>query len=128
MAQWLQRAGRYVTPSEQGETPLCLPPCRVMAPTLQAEAYYHGEQNGACESNQWVNYFLHLGHLHIEGLKMSKSLKNFVTIRCVCSLSLLLPLQLLAATTGESCCSVSTACPFPAGKRWAASQRGSCGS
>lgn len=29
---------------------------------------------------QWVNYFLHTGHLHIEGLKMSKSLKNFVTI------------------------------------------------
>lgn len=24
---------------------------------------------------QWVNYFLHGGHLHIEGLKMSKSLK-----------------------------------------------------
>jgi len=30
---------------------------------------------------QWVNYFWHAGHLHIEGLKMSKSLKNFITIR-----------------------------------------------
>ena len=66
----------------------------------QSEAYW-GTQ-------QWVNFFLHtgaraaprvrlrcgstrpgrlaltsvpLGHLHIEGLKMSKSLKNFVTIR-----------------------------------------------
>ncbi|EFJ42920.1 hypothetical protein VOLCADRAFT_66444 [Volvox carteri f. nagariensis] len=39
----------------------------------QAEAYYHTEW--------WVNYFLHCGHLHIEGLKMSKSLKNFITIR-----------------------------------------------
>lgn len=39
----------------------------------QSEAYY------PCQ--QWVNYFLHTGHLHIEGLKMSKSLKNFVTIR-----------------------------------------------
>ncbi|GME91427.1 cysteine-tRNA ligase activity protein [[Candida] boidinii] len=29
---------------------------------------------------QWVNYFLHTGHLHIEGQKMSKSLKNFITI------------------------------------------------
>lgn len=38
----------------------------------QSEAY-HG-----CP--QWVNYFLHTGHLHIEGLKMSKSLKNFITI------------------------------------------------
>ncbi|RDB25114.1 Cysteine--tRNA ligase [Hypsizygus marmoreus] len=28
----------------------------------------------------WVNYFIHTGHLHIEGLKMSKSLKNFITI------------------------------------------------
>lgn len=28
----------------------------------------------------WVNYFVHTGHLHIEGLKMSKSLKNFITI------------------------------------------------
>jgi cysteinyl-tRNA synthetase len=32
----------------------------------------------------WVNYFIHTGHLHIEGLKMSKSLKNFITID-VCS-------------------------------------------
>ncbi len=39
----------------------------------QAEAYYNNAQ--------WVNYFLHAGHLHIEGLKMSKSLKNFITIR-----------------------------------------------
>ncbi|EIW69520.1 cysteine-tRNA ligase [Tremella mesenterica] len=38
----------------------------------QSEAY-HG-------CRQWVNYFLHTGHLHIEGLKMSKSLKNFITI------------------------------------------------
>lgn len=42
----------------------------------QAEAFYHCE---GCQ--QWVNYFFHSGHLGIEGLKMSKSLKNFVTIR-----------------------------------------------
>ncbi|GMI27684.1 hypothetical protein TrCOL_g10932 [Triparma columacea] len=30
---------------------------------------------------QWVNYFVHSGHLHIKGFKMSKSLKNFITIR-----------------------------------------------
>jgi len=30
---------------------------------------------------QWVNYWLHSGHLAIDGLKMSKSLKNFITIR-----------------------------------------------
>ena len=33
------------------------------------------------ETKQWVNYFLHAGHLHIKGLKMAKSLKNFITIR-----------------------------------------------
>jgi cysteinyl-tRNA synthetase len=39
-------------------------------------------QSEACFGcSQWVNYFTHTGHLHIEGLKMSKSLKNFVTIR-----------------------------------------------
>jgi len=39
-------------------------------------------QSEACFGcNQWVNYFTHTGHLHIAGLKMSKSLKNFVTIR-----------------------------------------------
>jgi len=31
--------------------------------------------------HQWVNYFLHMGHLSIHGSKMSKSLKNFVSIR-----------------------------------------------
>lgn len=39
----------------------------------QAEGYH------CCQ--QWVNYFMHSGHLHIEGRKMSKSLKNFTTIR-----------------------------------------------
>ncbi|CAF0927404.1 unnamed protein product [Didymodactylos carnosus] len=38
----------------------------------QAEAYYNHDQ--------WVNYFLHSGHLTICGCKMSKSLKNFITI------------------------------------------------
>ena len=31
-------------------------------------------------SKQWINYFLHTGHLQINGLKMSKSLKNFKKI------------------------------------------------
>ncbi|KAJ2950710.1 hypothetical protein O0L34_g8970 [Tuta absoluta] len=38
----------------------------------QSEAHY--------DSPGWVNYFLHTGHLTIAGCKMSKSLKNFVTI------------------------------------------------
>lgn len=32
-------------------------------------------------SREWVKYFLHSGHLTIQGCKMSKSLKNFVTIQ-----------------------------------------------
>lgn len=39
----------------------------------QTEAYLNHKQG--------VNYFLHTGHLNINGLKMSKSLKNFITIR-----------------------------------------------
>jgi cysteinyl-tRNA synthetase len=38
----------------------------------QSEAFFD------CE--QWVNTFIHTGHLHIDGLKMSKSLKNVITI------------------------------------------------
>lgn len=33
------------------------------------------------ECSQWINYFFHAGHVHIEGHKMSKSLKNFITIK-----------------------------------------------
>lgn len=39
----------------------------------QSEAYLN--------SKQWVNYWLHTGHLNIDGSKMSKSLKNFISIR-----------------------------------------------
>ncbi|KAF5286869.1 hypothetical protein FQA39_LY00402 [Lamprigera yunnana] len=39
----------------------------------QSEAYFG--------SREWVKYFLHSGHLTIQGCKMSKSLKNFVTIQ-----------------------------------------------
>jgi cysteinyl-tRNA synthetase len=39
----------------------------------QSEAYY--------KCDNWINHFWHTGHLHIAGKKMSKSLKNFVTIK-----------------------------------------------
>ncbi|KAI0166772.1 cysteinyl-tRNA synthetase [Hypoxylon sp. FL1284] len=43
----------------------------------QSEAFFceHGHEH------TWVNYFLHMGHLSISGSKMSKSLKNFQTIK-----------------------------------------------
>ncbi|XP_026763086.2 cysteine--tRNA ligase, cytoplasmic isoform X2 [Galleria mellonella] len=40
-----------------------------------AQSEAHFDQPG------WVKYFLHTGHLTIAGCKMSKSLKNFVTIQ-----------------------------------------------
>lgn len=45
----------------------------------QSEAYWRDPGRGA--EHQWVNYFMHMGHLDVQGAKMSKSLKNFVTIR-----------------------------------------------
>lgn len=46
---------------------------------------HHCNEVAQCEafhgSQQWGNYFIHVGHLHIAGLKMSKSLKNFVSIQ-----------------------------------------------
>ncbi|CZR69683.1 probable cysteinyl-tRNA synthetase [Phialocephala subalpina] len=43
----------------------------------QSEAYFcsHGKEH------HWVKYFFHMGHLSISGSKMSKSLKNFQTIK-----------------------------------------------
>ncbi|TVY37848.1 putative cysteine--tRNA ligase, partial [Lachnellula occidentalis] len=44
----------------------------------QSEAYFCEHGKGP---HSWVSYFLHMGHLSIAGSKMSKSLKNFQTIR-----------------------------------------------
>ena len=46
----------------------------------QSEAYWIDKSKHE-HDHQWVNYFLHMGHLSIQGSKMSKSLKNFTTIR-----------------------------------------------
>lgn len=43
----------------------------------QADAFYGHHNHG----EDWVKYWLHSGHLHIHGHKMSKSLKNFITIK-----------------------------------------------
>ncbi|KAL8957246.1 MAG: hypothetical protein Q9193_005432 [Seirophora villosa] len=45
----------------------------------QSEAYWCDKSQQT--QHQWVNYFMHMGHLSIQGSKMSKSLKNFTTIR-----------------------------------------------
>lgn len=46
----------------------------------QSEAYWLDRDKNE-HNHQWVNYFIHMGHLSIQGSKMSKSLKNFTTIR-----------------------------------------------
>ena len=71
--------------------------CSVMASDLMGanmdvhaggvDLQFPHHDNELCQSEafhgcaQWVNHFWHFGHLHIKGLKMSKSLKNFITIR-----------------------------------------------
>ncbi|XP_054831088.1 probable cysteine--tRNA ligase, mitochondrial [Eublepharis macularius] len=47
---------------------------------------HHENEIAQCEAyhqcQQWGNYFLHSGHLHVKGsVKMSKSLKNYITIK-----------------------------------------------
>jgi cysteinyl-tRNA synthetase len=64
----------------------------IFGPTLDIHAGgsdlkfpHHDNEIAQCEAHfdkdHWVNYFLHCGTLRIEGLKMSKSLKNFITIK-----------------------------------------------
>eukprot|EP01132_Coremiostelium_polycephalum_P002824 gene2824-3509_t len=57
---------------------------------IDLEFPHHQNEIAQCEAHhstrddpdfQWVNYFLHVGHLSIKGQKMSKSLKNFISIR-----------------------------------------------
>lgn len=46
---------------------------------------HHNNEIAQCEAHAcadgWTRYWLHSGHLHIDGRKMSKSLKNFITIK-----------------------------------------------
>merc|ERR1719474_2239988 len=71
--------------------------CRVMASAILGESMdihsggydlkFPHHDNEICQSeayfdnNCWTRYFLHSGHLTIAGCKMSKSLKNFITIQ-----------------------------------------------
>lgn len=42
---------------------------------LQSDAKFHINTE-----DTWVSHFMHLGHLNIQGLKMGRSLKNFITV------------------------------------------------
>lgn len=46
--------------------------------------HHQNEESQCCvfhNTNQWVNYWLHAGHLHYRNDKMSKSLKNTISIQ-----------------------------------------------
>ncbi len=45
----------------------------------QAEAYLHGDETRW--TGEWISRWVHTGHVHIDGMKMAKSLKNFITIQ-----------------------------------------------
>ena len=46
----------------------------------KAKQGYQGANDVAETWHRWCHYFVHTGHLHIAGRKMSKSLKNFISI------------------------------------------------
>ncbi|CAI5733441.1 unnamed protein product [Peronospora farinosa] len=45
----------------------------------QCEAHNHGVQCG--HDKEWCKHFVHFGHLYFRGRKMSKSLKNFISVK-----------------------------------------------
>lgn len=56
----------------------------------QAEAYRSvssttSQSQRTNSKKEWIPHWVHTGHLHIDGLKMSKSLKNFVTVKEILS-------------------------------------------
>ncbi|EGZ09138.1 hypothetical protein PHYSODRAFT_564877 [Phytophthora sojae] len=46
----------------------------------QCEAHNHGQHQYG-HNEEWCKHFVHFGHLYIRGRKMSKSLKNFISVR-----------------------------------------------
>jgi cysteinyl-tRNA synthetase len=68
---------------------------------------------------EWIPHWIHTGHLHIQGAKMSKSLKNFITTRQYLqefssSLSSLLPLSSPSDDFRLWCLGLSGHCTAPA--------------
>lgn len=64
----------------------------------QAEAYRANNNDSPKRKNngekkEWIPHWIHTGHLHINGLKMSKSLKNFITIKDILNPSSSSPLE-----------------------------------
>ena len=49
----------------------------------QAEAYalqHQDREEDKTKQREWIPHWIHTGHLHIDGMKMSKSLKNFISL------------------------------------------------
>lgn len=47
----------------------------------QCEAHNTASCSHHSHTEDWCRHFVHFGHLYIQGLKMSKSLKNFISIK-----------------------------------------------
>jgi cysteinyl-tRNA synthetase len=91
------KAGEPAWPSKWGEgRPGWHIECSVMASNITGEHMdihsggidllfpHHENEIVQCEGagmERWVSHFMHTGHLHIHGAKMSKSLKNFILIK-----------------------------------------------
>ncbi|VDN57754.1 unnamed protein product [Dracunculus medinensis] len=64
---------------------ICGPELDIHAGGFDLKFPHHDNEIAQVEAfhdyDKWVNYFLHCGTLRIAGMKMSKSLKNFITIR-----------------------------------------------
>ena len=105
------RAGppHHLAPARRGRSDLKFP--------------HHENQMAQCEAHfdccGWVKTFLHSGHLTIQGLKMSKSLKNFITVReavsaAVCPCARRLPLTAVrSARAARALLAAPAALPLP---------------
>ena len=91
----------------------------------QAEAYMLATREGDGDGGavkmeeEWIPHWVHTGHLHINGLKMSKSLKNFITIRDV------LKTNAEDASNGHGQASSSLDCPADDFRLWCLGLSGS---
>eukprot|EP00918_Siedleckia_nematoides_P030625 GHVU01066345.1.p2 GENE.GHVU01066345.1~~GHVU01066345.1.p2 ORF type:complete len:183 (-),score=43.92 GHVU01066345.1:12-560(-) len=89
MAGWIQtrsppRAGWHIECSAMADAALGFP-IDIHSGGVDLRFPHHeneiAQSEAHCDKQHWVKYFLHSGHLHIHGAKMSKSLKNFVSIK-----------------------------------------------
>lgn len=68
----------YTCPCHPPNSPSLVPCSECHHRTIDEGKNHHCCYN---PNHPWVNHWIHTGHIHIAGRKMSKSLKNFISIR-----------------------------------------------